>query len=187
MRHVQTLLAIKVHAVLQGAVAVEGEAMLWKRTAVPVKLQRTSSQQLPGHANPAQPGQPKASSHQEASSSRSQPSAGGQDRSQAKTVGPAPIGASVSPGTQQEGRQPGQQTAAGPGSTSEPGSSSQPGPASAGRPTLPDAQVGTSSSVRAHSSNLFKEAEGSMRFFMWHKDQKAVSHCLTAILQMART
>ena len=23
--------------------------------------------------------------------------------------------------------------------------------------------------------------------FMWHKDQKAVSHCLTAVLQMAQT
>ena len=23
--------------------------------------------------------------------------------------------------------------------------------------------------------------------FMWHQDQKAVSHCLTAILQMAQT
>ena len=26
-----------------------------------------------------------------------------------------------------------------------------------------------------------------MRLFMWHQDQKAVSHCLTAILQMAQT
>ena len=36
-------------------------------------------------------------------------------------------------------------------------------------------------------SNLFQDAEGSMRLFIWHKDQKAVSHCLTAILQMAQT
>ena len=41
--------------------------------------------------------------------------------------------------------------------------------------------------IRAQYSNLFQDAEGSMRLFMWHKDQKAVSHCLTAILQMAQT
>ena len=40
--------------------------------------------------------------------------------------------------------------------------------------------------IRAQYSNLFQDAEGSMRLFMWHKDQKAVSHCLTAILQMAQ-
>ena len=39
--------------------------------------------------------------------------------------------------------------------------------------------------IRAQYSNLFQDAAGSM--FMWHKDQKAVSHCLTAILQMAWT
>ena len=38
--------------------------------------------------------------------------------------------------------------------------------------------------VRAQYSNLFQDAGGSMRLFMWHEDQKAVSHCLTAILQM---
>ena len=41
--------------------------------------------------------------------------------------------------------------------------------------------------IRAQNSNLFQDAEGSMHLFMWHKDQKAVSHCLTAILQMAQT
>ena len=41
--------------------------------------------------------------------------------------------------------------------------------------------------IRAQYSNLFQDAEGSMRLFMRHKDQKAVSHCLTAILQMAQT
>ena len=41
--------------------------------------------------------------------------------------------------------------------------------------------------IRAQYINLFQDAEGSMRLFMWHKDQKAVSHCLTAILQMAQT
>ena len=41
--------------------------------------------------------------------------------------------------------------------------------------------------IRAQYPNLFQDAEGSMRLFMWHKDQKAVSHCLTAILQMAQT
>ena len=40
--------------------------------------------------------------------------------------------------------------------------------------------------IRAQCSNLFQDAAGSMRLFMWHK---AVSHCncLTAILQMAQT
>ena len=41
--------------------------------------------------------------------------------------------------------------------------------------------------IRAQCSNLCQGAEGSMRLFMWHKDQKAVSHCLTAILQMVQT
>ena len=41
--------------------------------------------------------------------------------------------------------------------------------------------------IRAQHSNLFQDAEGSMRLFMWHKDQKAVSHGLRAILQMAQT
>ena len=41
--------------------------------------------------------------------------------------------------------------------------------------------------IRAQYSNLFQDAEGSMRLFIWHEDQKAVSHCLAAILQMAQT
>ena len=38
--------------------------------------------------------------------------------------------------------------------------------------------------IRAHAAN--QDAEGSMRLFMWHKHQKAVSQCLTTILQMAQ-
>ena len=41
--------------------------------------------------------------------------------------------------------------------------------------------------IRAQYSNLFQDAEGSMRLFIWHKDQKTGSHCLIAILQMAQT
>ena len=41
--------------------------------------------------------------------------------------------------------------------------------------------------IRAQCFNLFQDAGGSMRLFMWHKEQKAVSHCLTAILQMVQT
>ena len=33
---------------------------------------------------------------------------------------------------------------------------------------------------------LFQDAEGCMRLFVWHRDQKAVSHCLTAILNRAQ-
>ena len=52
-------------------------------------------------------------------------------------------------------------------------------------PDMPTRHSGTISSgtVTCHH----EDAEGSMRLFMWHKDQKAVSHCLTAILQMAQT
>ena len=42
-------------------------------------------------------------------------------------------------------------------------------------------------SERDQCFNLFQDAGGSMRLFMWHKEQKAVSHCLTAILQMVQT
>ena len=42
--------------------------------------------------------------------------------------------------------------------------------------------------IRDQFSSLFQDAEGSDAFvFMWHRDQKAASHCLTAILQMAQT
>ena len=41
--------------------------------------------------------------------------------------------------------------------------------------------------IRAQYPNLFQNDAGSMRLFMWHEDQKAVSHCLTANLQMAQT
>ena len=41
--------------------------------------------------------------------------------------------------------------------------------------------------IRAQYSNLFQDAEGSMHLFIWHKDLKAVSHCLTGILQMPQT
>ena len=36
------------------------------------------------------------------------------------------------------------------------------------------------SAIRAQYSNMFRDAGGALRF-MWYKDQKAVSHCLTAI------
>ena len=32
---------------------------------------------------------------------------------------------------------------------------------------------------------LFQESAGSMKLFMWHRDQKAVSGCLSAILNEA--
>ena len=35
--------------------------------------------------------------------------------------------------------------------------------------------------------NLLQNAEGSRHLLMWHKNQKAASHCLTAILRVAMT
>ena len=34
--------------------------------------------------------------------------------------------------------------------------------------------------IIAHFSGLFKDTAGCMRLFMWHKDQKSVSHGLIA-------
>ena len=42
------------------------------------------------------------------------------------------------------------------------------------------------SDIRGQYPALFQDAEGCMRLFVWHRDQKAVSHCLTAILNRAQ-
>ena len=36
--------------------------------------------------------------------------------------------------------------------------------------------------VPRHFRSLYQDADGTMQCFVWHKDQKAVCHCLTAIL-----
>ena len=33
--------------------------------------------------------------------------------------------------------------------------------------------------------SLYPDADGTMQCFVWHKDQKAVCHCLAAILNLA--
>ena len=33
--------------------------------------------------------------------------------------------------------------------------------------------------------SLYQDADGTMQCFVWHKDQKAVCHCLAAILNVA--
>ena len=42
------------------------------------------------------------------------------------------------------------------------------------------------SDIRGQYPALFQDAEGCMRLFVWHRDQKAVSRCLTAILKRAQ-
>ena len=42
------------------------------------------------------------------------------------------------------------------------------------------------SDIRGQYPALFQDAEGCMRLFVWHRYQKAVSHCLTAILNRAQ-
>lgn len=42
------------------------------------------------------------------------------------------------------------------------------------------------SDIRGQYPALFQDAEGCMRLFVWHCDQKAVSHCFTAILDRAQ-
>ena len=42
------------------------------------------------------------------------------------------------------------------------------------------------SDIRGQYPALFQDAEGCMRLFVWHRDQKAVSHCLAAILNRAQ-
>ena len=39
--------------------------------------------------------------------------------------------------------------------------------------------------IRAGYNTVFEESAGSMQLFMWHRDQKAVSGCLSAILNEA--
>ena len=39
--------------------------------------------------------------------------------------------------------------------------------------------------VRRRFRSLYRDADGTMQCFVWHKDQKAVCHCLTAILNLA--
>ena len=39
--------------------------------------------------------------------------------------------------------------------------------------------------IRPRFRSLYKDADGTMRCFVWHKDQKAVCHCLAAILNLA--
>ena len=41
------------------------------------------------------------------------------------------------------------------------------------------------SDIRSQYPALYQDADGCMRLFVWHIDQKAVSHCLTAILNKA--
>ena len=36
--------------------------------------------------------------------------------------------------------------------------------------------------VRRQFRSLYQDADGTMQYFVWHKDQKAVCHCLTGIL-----
>ena len=42
------------------------------------------------------------------------------------------------------------------------------------------------SDIRSQYPALYQDADGCMRLFVWHIDQKAVSHCLTAILNRAK-
>ena len=37
----------------------------------------------------------------------------------------------------------------------------------------------------ASFGSLYQDADGTMQCFVWHKDQKAVCHCLAAILNVA--
>ena len=39
--------------------------------------------------------------------------------------------------------------------------------------------------IRHHFHSLSQDADGTMQCFLWHKDQKAVCHCLAAILNLA--
>ena len=38
--------------------------------------------------------------------------------------------------------------------------------------------------VRWQFRSLFQDADGAMQSFMWHRNQKAVCHCLAAILTL---
>ena len=39
--------------------------------------------------------------------------------------------------------------------------------------------------IRQQFRALFQDADGAMQSFMWHRNQKAISHCLAAILTLA--
>ena len=39
--------------------------------------------------------------------------------------------------------------------------------------------------IRRQFRSLYRDADGTMQCFVWHKDQKAVCHCLGAILNVA--
>ena len=39
--------------------------------------------------------------------------------------------------------------------------------------------------IRHQFRSNFQDADGTIQYFVWHKDQKAVSHCLAAILNLA--
>ena len=39
--------------------------------------------------------------------------------------------------------------------------------------------------IRRHFRSLYQDADGTMQCLVWHKDQKAVYHCLAAILNLA--
>ena len=39
--------------------------------------------------------------------------------------------------------------------------------------------------IRRQFRSLYQDADGTMHCFVWHKDQKAVCHCLAAILNLA--
>ena len=39
--------------------------------------------------------------------------------------------------------------------------------------------------IRRQFRALYQDADGTMQCFVWHKDQKAVCHCLAAILNLA--
>ena len=39
--------------------------------------------------------------------------------------------------------------------------------------------------IRRHFRSLFLDADGAVQSFMWHRNQKAVCHCLAAILNLA--
>ena len=42
-----------------------------------------------------------------------------------------------------------------------------------------------SAHIRRQFRSLYQDADGITQYFVWHKDQKAVCHCLSAILNVA--
>ena len=45
--------------------------------------------------------------------------------------------------------------------------------------------LSSSTAALAWSRRFRQDADGTMQCFVWHKDQKAVCHCLAAILNVA--